>query len=145
MALIAVNSPMLFLERHNDLMAPERSQFVERLVDVVTRLNYPERGRQTALAKRYRLTQPSVRKWFTGETMPSYEVAADLCKRALVSFEWLMTGRGNKFVLSEEISDPSILAAIRLLQNMTPHQVNQAIKIIDTIAEPPAQKNGTEP
>jgi hypothetical protein len=117
-------------------MSPERQQFVERLVEIVTHLKYPEHGRQTALAKRYKLKQPSVRKWFTGDAMPSYEIAVDLCKRAMVSYEWLMSGRGNKFLNHAEHLDPQILEAIHRMQNMTPHQVRQTIKLMDFVTEP---------
>ena len=123
-------------------MSPERQQFVERLIDIVELLRYPFHGRQTALALRYKLKQPSVRKWFTGEAMPSYEIAIDLCKRALVSYEWLMTGRGEKYVLPSEMLDPQLLANMKVMQQMTPYQLTQVTRIIDTFAEP--AKNGTQ-
>jgi hypothetical protein len=133
---------MIFFNAHNLGMTPERQQFVERLIDIVELLKYPAHGRQTALAARYKLKQPSVRKWFTGEAMPSYEIAIDLCKRALVSYEWLMTGRGEKFGLPTEMLDPQILAANKVMQQMTPYQLSQVTRIIDTFAEP--AKNGTK-
>lgn len=129
---------MLYLIAHNGSMSPEREQFVARLLEVVALLKYADHGRQTALARRYKIKQPSVRKWFTGEAMPSYEIAKDLCTRAQVAYEWLMTGRGKKFHMSDEVIDPKILAALNLLNAMSQHQVNQAIKIIATIAEPAA-------
>jgi transcriptional regulator with XRE-family HTH domain len=123
-------------------MSPERQKFVERLKDVVTRLGYAERGRQTKLAERYNLAQPSVRKWFTGEAMPAYEIAVDLCRRSQTSYEWLMTGRGEKMVQGREALDPQIAAAVRVMENMTPYQVSQAVKILDTISQP-MPGNGT--
>lgn len=123
-------------------MSPEREQFVERLKDVVTRLGYLEHGRQTALAQRYKLAQPSVRKWFTGDAMPAYEIAVDLCKRSATSYEWFMTGRGLKMVQGHESMDPQIAAAVRVMEHMTPYQVSQAVKILDTIAQP-MPNNGT--
>lgn len=123
-------------------MSPERQQFIERLTEVVTRLGYPEHGRQTALAKRYKLAQPSVRKWFTGDAMPAYEIAVDLCKRSSTSYDWLMTGRGLKMVQGYEALDPQIAAAVRVMENMTPYQVSQAVKILDTISQP-MPGNGT--
>lgn len=123
-------------------MSPEREHFVERLKDVVTRLGYAEHGRQTALAKRYKLAQPSVRKWFTGDAMPSYEIATDLCRRSLTAYEWFMTGRGQKMVQARESLSPQIAAAVCVMEHMTPYQVSQAVKILDTIAQPMPQ-NGT--
>lgn len=123
-------------------MSPEKQQFIERLIEVVTRLGYPEHGRQTALAKRYKLTQPSVRKWFTGDAMPAYEIAVDLCKRSSTSYDWLMTGRGLKMVQGYEALNPQIAAAVRVMESMTPYQVSQAVKILDTISQP-MPGNGT--
>lgn len=123
-------------------MSPDRAQFVERLKDVVTRLGYAEHGRQTALAKTYKLSQPSVRKWFTGEAMPSYEIAKDLCIRSQTAYEWFMTGRGEKIAQRQPAADPQIEAALRVMERMTPYQVSQAVKILDTIAEP-VPGNGT--
>ena len=125
-------------------MSPDKQQFVDRLTHLTDLLHYPKRGRQTQLAQRYKLAQPSVRKWFTGDAMPSYEIAKDLCTRALVSYEWLMTGRGEKYLLPAEMLDPKIQAMVKVLQNMTPHQVNQASKIIYTIVEPEQPHNGTD-
>ena len=142
MALIAVNSHLVFSDGDNFCMSPERQQFIERLTEVVTRLGYPEHGRQTALAKRYKLAQPSVRKWFTGDAMPAYEIAVDLCKRSSTSYDWLMTGRGLKMVQGYEALDPQIAAAVRVMENMTPYQVSQAVKILDTISQP-MPGNGT--
>lgn len=136
---------MLFFNLHNPQMNPERQQFVERLIEVAELLDYPAHGRQTAIANRYKLKQPSVRKWFMGESMPSYEIAIDLCKRSQVSYEWLMTGRGSKFLQPVETLDPQVLAAAKMIQNMSPYQRSQTVKIIDAIAEPaPPERNGTD-
>lgn len=142
MALFLVNSHLIFGRQDNFCMSPDRRQFVERLKEVVTKLGYAEHGRQTALAKKYKLAQPSVRKWFTGDAMPSYETAKDLCLRSGTSYEWLMTGRGEKQVQRREAPDPQIDAALRVMERMTPYQVSQAVKILDTIAEP-ERNNGT--
>ena len=133
---------MLFLCSDNSGMSPERQQFIDRLTDVVTLLKYPEHGRQTQIALRYKIKQPSVRKWFTGESMPSYEIALDLCKRALVHYEWLMTGRGPKFFSHEhfQFEDPVLNKGVQLLVAMEPEARPLAVRLLDTVAEP---KNGT--
>jgi len=141
MALIFVNSRKIFFNHDNLVMSPERQQFIDRMIDIVELLKYPAHGRQTALAVRYKLKQPSVRKWFTGEAMPGYEIAIDLCRRALVSYEWLMTGRGEKYVLPAEMLDPRILANTKVMQQLTPSQLTQVTQIIATFAEP--TKSGT--
>lgn len=91
-------------------MTEEKMKFVQRLIDVVTQLGYPEHGRQTQLAQYYKVTQGAARKWFAGEAMPSYEICADLCRRAHVHFEWLMTGRGAKAI--HDAAPPMSLAYV---------------------------------
>jgi hypothetical protein len=143
MALVSVNSHWICRSADNFFMSPERAQFIERLKDVVTRLGYPEHGRQTALAKRYKLAQPSVRKWFTGDSMPAWEISVDLCRRSNTAYEWLLTGRGEKLVQQRQAADPQIDAALKVMERMTAYQVAQAVKILDTIAEP-EPRNGTD-
>ncbi len=121
-------------------MSPEKEEFVARLIDVCELLKYPERGRQTQLAVRYKLKQPSVRKWFTGEAMPAYEIASDLCKRALVNYEWLMTGRLPKYFNADQILDPDVRRGLDILAAMEPGERPKALRLLDLLAEP---KNGT--
>lgn len=111
-------------------------QFVLRLVELVTDLGYPERGRQTQLAVRYKVTQGATRKWFAGEAMPSYEICVDLCKRARARYEWLMTGRGPKSVEEYLVDDPRIAHVVKIMQAMPEYKIDQAVKIVDTLAEP---------
>lgn len=84
-------------------ITPEKLAFLARLNEVVAMLDYPERGKQTQLAARYNVTQGACRKWFAGEAMPSYEICLDLCKRAKVTYEWLMTGRGQKLLATSSV------------------------------------------
>jgi len=123
-------------------VSPEKQEFIARLVEICGLLKYPERGRQTQLAARYKLKQPSVRKWFTGDAMPAYEIASDLCKRAMVNYDWLMTGRLPKFYSGEQISDPDLRRGMELLVAMEPGQRPYALRLLDVLAEP---KNGTGP
>lgn len=119
-----------------DELSPEKAKFIERLIVVCDVLCYDPKKRQTQLANKYGIKQPSTRKWFTGESMPSYEIATDLCRRSKVAYEWLMTGRGQKFVdLSMDLS-PAIAHVAQAMENMTPWQQGQVVKIVDTIAEP---------
>lgn len=141
-------------------MTPEKEEFIKRLIDICELLKYPERGRQTQLANRYKLKQPSVRKWFTGEAMPAYEIASDLCKRALVNYEWLMTGRMPKYFSADLTTDPilrhgfellagmdpselpKVIRGVELLTAMEPGERPTAIRVLDSLVEPPAA-NGT--
>lgn len=136
MALIKVNSRQLFIFRQDQAMTPEKEEFVKRLEEVVNLLGYPKHGRQTQLALYYKLKQPSVKKWFHGESMPAYEVAANLCKRAYVSYEWLMTGRGEKHFIEDVAQlDPQTKAATLLMENMDAQEKYQAVQVLTALAQ----------
>jgi hypothetical protein len=83
-------------------MTEEKRLFIERLTELVRSLGYPEHGKQSHLAAHYKITQGAVRKWFSGESMPAYEICVDLCKRAQCHYEWLMTGRGARDIANTE-------------------------------------------
>src|SRR5574340_1684594 len=144
MAIIQVNSRLLCGSFENPGVTPEKQEFIKRLTEICTLLKYPDHGRQTQLAQRYKLAQPSVRKWFTGDAMPRYEIAIDLCKRAMVNYEWLMTGREPKFFMSaDQIADPAVRRGYELLMAMEPGARPTAIRLLDALTQPPAKDNGT--
>lgn len=117
-------------------MTPEKQEFVQRLEQVVNLLGYPKHGRQTQLAIYYRLAQPSVKKWFHGEAMPSYEIAISLCKRAYVSYEWLMTGRGDmRYINDIEELDPQTKAVTMLMESMDAREKYQALQVVTALAK----------
>jgi transcriptional regulator with XRE-family HTH domain len=75
----------------------EKGAFAARLNEVCSDMGLPaERGRQTGLAKLFKLTPNAVRKWLLGEGLPEMEVAIAIAKWGGVNFDWLMTGRGVK-------------------------------------------------
>lgn len=123
-------------------MNEERLKFAERFNEIAKQLGYEGHGRQTKLATYYKKKQPSVKKWFDGEAMPDYEICVDLCKRARVHYEWLMTGRGPKSIDEYLVDNPRIAHALKVMQAMPEYKVDQAVKIIDTLAEP-APGSGT--
>lgn len=128
---------MQCLFAQNEVMTPEKAAFVARLIEIVTLLKYPEHGRQTMLAQRYKLAQPSVRKWFTGEAMPSYEIAIDLCKRALVSYEWFMTGRGDKYTVDSVPKSADIQRIVSRFAAMEPEKREWFIRTFDAVTNDP--------
>ena len=117
-------------------MSPDKEAFTKRLIEVVTLLGYPERGRQSQLAQRYKIKQPSVRKWFTSEAMPSYEIQLDLCKRAMVRMEWLLSGRGDKYFGKHEIEDVYAAKAAELVMALAEESRPMAIRLLNSLAEP---------
>lgn len=133
-----IHSQNAFFTAHNGGMQSEKDAFIARLTEVLNALRYPERGRQSQLARRYGLSQPSVHKWFTGEAMPRYEIVADLCRRAMISYEWLMTGRGPKFVPPDTAQlPPEVQRVTSRLLAMEPAQRAWAARAFDAITDEP--------
>lgn len=74
----------------------EKQAFAQRMNEVADLLDIPDRGRQTHLGKRFKVSQESARKWLQGEGFPSTDKCIEIAKAANVRFEWFMTGRGEK-------------------------------------------------
>lgn len=122
-------------------MSPDKAAFTQRLIEVVTLLGYPERGRQSQLAKRYGIKQPSVRKWFTSEAMPSYEIQLDLCKRAMVRMEWLLSGRGNKYFGKDDIENAYAAKAAELVMALAEEHRPMAVRLLHSLVESDAPQH----
>lgn len=74
-----------------------RAAFVARLNDVCDEMGIPrERGRQTALGKRFGVTAKAARKWLVGEGYPELELAIRIANDAQVHVTWLLQGVGPK-------------------------------------------------
>lgn len=95
-------------------MNSERIKFAQRFAEVAASLGFEGHGRQTRLAEQYGKKQPSVKKWFDGEAQPDYEVCVDMCRRAKVYYEWLMTGRGPKQI-DEGAQKAAVPARVELI------------------------------
>ncbi|MBX9869966.1 MAG: hypothetical protein K2X63_09220 [Burkholderiaceae bacterium] len=125
----------------------EKRQFLARLIEITNVLGYPERGRQTMLAKHYKVTQGACRKWFAGEAMPIYEIQRDLCVRASYNYEWLMTGRGEKKFSSVPYheNDVTLTKIVHIAESLSEYKKNLVLNFISSIATSPevsdSQKN----
>lgn len=77
-----------------------KTDFAARLNHLLDEAGIPEKfdGRQVALAKIVGLTQKGVRKWLEGEGMPTLERCIQLANHFGVHTEWLVSGRGEKYV-----------------------------------------------
>lgn len=82
--------------------------FAKRVHIVCDRLGIPPAGknRQDILGKRYGVSQKAARKWLVGEGFPDTAISIRMAMDANVSYDWLMTGRGQTEVAeySEEVS-----------------------------------------
>lgn len=116
-------------------MNGERRAFAARLNEVCTDRQLPERGRQTILAREFKVTQQAARKWLEAEGYPSIDVAREIAKWGKVSFDWLMTGRGSKVLCAAEV-DPYIEHVVGQMRVMEPEQRYLLSGIADTIVQP---------
>lgn len=77
-----------------------------------------------------------VNHWLSGEVKSiNIEFALNIEESLHYSHIWLMLGRGEKKITKKEYSH-RITHVLEILQNMEDYQVDQAVKIIDTINQP---------
>ena len=131
----------------------EKVAFSVRLNEIVAEAtDMPEKfkGLQVTLARRFGVSQKASRKWLEGEGFPTTEKCIEIAKWANVHFEWLMTGRGPKYlegVQSEasELLPPEIrsesLDYLRYLaqRHMTGQKLGAYLRWLDRI---PKRANG---
>ena len=105
----------------------EKQLFAKRLNEVCADKGLPERGRQTALARLFKVTATAARKWLVGVGMPETELAIHIAKWADVNFEWLMTGRGPKVGDKVPTRD---LVVDEIMRHGTPEERRELINYI---------------
>lgn len=71
-------------------------------------------GRQTALARVFKVSQTATRKWLEGESIPETTRVVEICLKYGVSVDWLLTGRGDKFTTGlKQVKEMSRFASPR--------------------------------
>lgn len=81
--------------------------FAARLEEACDQQKIPLRGRQSAIARRLKVTQQAVRKWRAGEAYPDMSRAIELSNWLCVNVVWLLQGTGPK--CGERINDSTRL------------------------------------
>jgi transcriptional regulator with XRE-family HTH domain len=122
----------------------ELAGFATRLNEICDDQSLPQKfaGRQVELAKIITditdetISTKAVRKWLEGAGFPSTDKIILLAKWANISAEWLISGRGQKELNSYKKLDPRIEHIIKVMQNMSEYKIDQAARIIETLAEP---------
>lgn len=76
----------------------ELAEFSRRLNEICDDMQVPPKGkaRQTSLAKIFDVSQKGARKWLECEGYCSIAMGKRIAAWASVSFDWLMTGEGDK-------------------------------------------------
>jgi hypothetical protein len=85
----------------------EKQAFAARLNEALDNIGVPKKhdGRQGAVGKMFEVSQKGARKWLEGEGFPTVDICIAIATRTGVHYEWLMTGRGPKFLASEKPRD----------------------------------------
>lgn len=73
-----------------------KTSFAQRLLELCVDKGLPEHGRQTQLAKQFRVSQQAAGKWLTGRSWPSTETLAEMADWGAVNINWLWQGVGPK-------------------------------------------------
>lgn len=114
-----------------------RHAFAERLIEICTEKGLKAHGRQAALARHLKVTQPAVKKWFDAAAIPDIDKIVELALWGDVCFEWLMTGRGPKRI--EELYPTKAIAHVaQVMQAMEPEQQYLAARLVDQVKKPEA-------
>ncbi len=82
--------------------------FAERLNELLDEAGAPRKfeGRQVALAGMFGVSQKGARKWLEAEGLPKFETCIEIAKRFGVHTEWLVTGRGEKWIAGRPPENP---------------------------------------
>ena len=77
---------------------------------------------QTDVGKLFGVSGPMVSKWRTGKSMPAMANACVIAKRYEVTVEWLLTGRGNKYIDGSGYPE-----ALSILAKLTPENQSRVM------------------
>ncbi len=77
-----------------------KTDFAARLNQLCSEHGLPEKfdGRQVQLAQIFKVSQKGARKWLEGEGMPTLERSIEIARHFGVHTEWLLSGRGEKYL-----------------------------------------------
>jgi transcriptional regulator with XRE-family HTH domain len=128
----------------------EKEQFAARLNQLCDEKGVPPKGhaRQSVIAKRFGVTQVGARRWLEAIGFPTAEKAIQIAIWGGVSYEWLMTGRGQKHlrVVSEKTEQIE-----QIIEQLSPSLQDEVLKIVIILAGPnwlskhPATPSRAEP
>jgi hypothetical protein len=127
-------------------MKSAHAAFAARLAEICTDQGLTPRGRQAALVRMLKgrqvdVTQPAVKKWFDGDSLPDMEKCIEIAQWGRVCFEWLMTGRGPKSI-DQLYPSKAIAHVAEVMQAMEPAQQYKTAQVVDLLAQPSAENDG---
>lgn len=110
-----------------------KAKFSERLNDALDQCDIVKKGhgRQTAVAKMFRVSQKGARKWLEGEAIPNTKRLPEIAIRLETTTEWLLTGRNPASPPSATLGGPPLDA---MMTKITPRS-REALKRIAKAAD----------
>ena len=113
---------------------------------------------KTAFAQRINISQPMVSNIALGTKTPSDRTIADICREFNVREEWLRTGEGEMYILTDAetelanfcadvltgVSGPNRRRLASLLAGFSDEDVSFLTRLLDTVAAKWQKENGTE-
>lgn len=113
------------------------AEFATRLNEICDERGVPPKyhNRQKVLGDQFGVTQKGARKWLEGESFPTLEKAIKIALWGSVNVEWLLTGRGEKYVAPAKYA-PAIATVLTAMQDLKPYQIEQAVRIIKALPDP---------
>lgn len=132
--------------------AEVKSAFAQRLNELCAESDdIPKKyeGIQVALGKRFGVSQKAARKWLEGEGMPTFAKCIEIAKWGKVHTEWLLTGRGPKYLEPEESTPENGLSELpehvlaptldfiryQVERNMSGERLGHYLKWLDEMAK----------
>lgn len=70
--------------------------FAQRLHEICDDKSLPQRGRQSRLGERFKVSQQAARKWLDGVNYPDMKTIVAIAEWAEVNINWLIQGVGPK-------------------------------------------------
>jgi len=126
-------------------------EFSQRLNQVADLLKVPPVGknRQSVMGKMFGVSQEAARKWLSGEGMPQLTKCIEICNKANISIDWLLTGKGSMLIVGYNLSN-EMTAHLQVMQQLPDYArtevIRDAIKTAELItkAQAATKANGTQ-
>jgi transcriptional regulator with XRE-family HTH domain len=76
----------------------------------------------------FKVSQEAARKWLSGEGLPKQATCIHIAKKANISYEWLMTGRGEMSIDTHYDIPDKLKLHLQALQKLPDYAVDEVIR-----------------
>lgn len=103
--------------------------FSLRFKEILADKGYPGWGRQRFVAQQFKVAHPSAKKWLDGDNYPEIAKLAEIAEWGDTTIDWLITGRGPKHPLSNQMPD-DLVQIVLALKDADPKTTSTAKNLI---------------